>query len=38
MVRLITPIDKDQDLEAADARLADFGSSLAALLPSYVPH
>jgi exosortase D (VPLPA-CTERM-specific) len=37
MVRLITPMDENDDPDAADARLADFGKRLAALLPAYVP-
>jgi len=37
VIRLVTPLRRDEDLAAADARLARFAADAAPRLPAYVP-
>jgi exosortase D (VPLPA-CTERM-specific) len=38
MVRLMTPIYRDELVARADARLTELGAAAAGLLPAYIPH
>ena len=37
LVRLVTPLARDEDLQSADRRLTDFLAQVQPLLPTYVP-